>query len=309
MGRWAVDATLPPMRAKGWGLAGVLACALLAGCGGATTGAGPGGSSSSGPGSSSSSTASGPATEDIALTGDATISGPLSRVNISCSYPTLDGLSIQVSGVLQATAGTPFVFVNVRDGVVSLREATGSGQQYTERDFSGSGTHGFDATRGVRLSGGVTDSTPASTSRGTLGAITAISGSISCGGQTTGTSTITVSGTTADGAVDLHASPVKVVCSTGASGEFIGITGLTTINGQRAVLIVSLGQSSLSVATAVKAASGLGAAHFYTAQGKVGTTLSATGGHVDGNASETATAGGHTVRVSGDATCGATATY
>ncbi|MEO8897475.1 MAG: hypothetical protein ABI352_07790 [Candidatus Dormibacter sp.] len=113
-----------------------------------------------------------------------------------------------------------------------------------------------------------------------------------------------VTGSSADGAIDVTTSQFRVECLTGSSGTFVGVTGVTTVNGVRAREIVSIGVSSLQFADEPVQ----GTAHFYIAQGNVGTTVSPTGGHVNGDAAEQVAAGAapHKIHVQGDATCGST---
>ena len=143
--------------------------------------------------------------------------------------------------------------------------------------------------------------------KGAIGAVTSITGSIQCGGQTAGSSTIRLTGALKEGPVDAVPSPVRVVCSSGASGLVVGITGIASLPGGQGLVIITLGQASLQV---FETSAG-GPQHFFSAQGHVGTTLTATGGHVDGDVSETAAAGAtpHKIHLSGDATCGSTITH
>jgi hypothetical protein len=281
-------------------LTALLAAGALGACG---SGAGAGSTPSAG---ASSPTPSGPATADIVLAGDPALSMPLTNVSIVCLEPSFDGSFITVLGTPQGQPRGFTVFVTIRGGSVTVSVGSGGGTSLTEREFSGTGTSGFDAAKGAHLSGPLTESTPATANKGTIGVLTSISGSVSCGNQTLGTSTITVTGTTAEGAVDVTVTPARVVCRNGASGYFIGITGISSVAGTPTLVLVTLGQTSLAVGLERKA----GPSHFYSSQGQVGTTVSATGGHVSGDAAEQgATGTPGTVHVTGDATCGSSATY
>jgi hypothetical protein len=198
------------------------------------------------------------------------------------------------------------VVLVIRDGNIGASVATGSGQNLAARNFTGTGTTGFDAGKGVHLSGALTENTPATTNKGTIGVITSVAGSVNCGNQTMGTSTIKVTGVTKEGPVDVTLTPARVLCLSGSSGYLVSITGITTLNGAPGLVIVTLGQTSLQAALERQG----GPNHFYIAQGQVGTTVSSSGGHVDGNAAEQAATGTPgTVHLTGDATCGSSATY
>jgi hypothetical protein len=283
----------------------IAALAALVACGGETA---------SPSASSATPTPTGPATANVTFTGDAALGVALANAQVECEYPTLQGLSISVTGVPQGQpANSIFVRLTIRDGADMIRIATGSSTHYRERDFAGTGTTGFDVHRGVQLSGQLNDTTPTGTNKGTLGAITSVTGSVSCGNQTAGTSTIRVTGDTAEGPIDVSLNPVKVVCSSGSSGMFVSVLGLTTVPGAPTLMIIGLGRTSLSVAEDEQVSATKTTTLYYSAQGQVGVNETSTGGQVNGNVNEAASSavGGtqHTVHLQGDATCGATTTY
>ena len=280
----------------------LLTAAALSACG--ETGSGTQGTSTP----VASPTPSGPATADLILAGDPALAQPLTKVNIECGIPRLDGSYILVSGIPQGqqTANALTVAVTIHDGSVGVSVASGSGANIIQREFAGTGTSGFDATKGVHLSASLNETTPATAKKGGIGVITAISGSVSCGNQTSGTSTMRITGTTTEGAVDVTLNPARVVCRSGASGYFIGVSGISTVAGTRALVFVTVGQASVEVALERQD----GRNHFYIAQGQVGTSVTSSGGHVDANVAEQgATGPPGTVHVTGAATCGSNATY
>jgi hypothetical protein len=280
----------------------LLAAAALGACG-SQAGSGSQGT----PTAATSPTPSGPATADLTFVGDTALSAPLAKVSIQCQVPRLDGSYILISGTPQGQSQPAVtLFITISAGSVVVDVGSGSGASLSDRQFSGTGTSGFNAATGVHLSGALTETTAATAKKGTLGVLTSVSGSVSCGNQTIGTSTIRVTGTSAEGAVDFTLSPARVVCRSGASGYFIGASGIVTVTGARALVFVTLGQASLEVALERQG----GPNHFYIAQGQVGTTVSSSGGQVDGTASEqNATGTPGTVHVTGNATCGSSATY
>ena len=284
----------------------LLAAAAVVACG-SETGSGTQATPTPSASSSPSPTPSGPATADLTFAGDPALTAPLTVVSIECLVPRLEGTYILVSGMPQGQPkGGLTVSLAIRDGSVSVNVGSGSAASLIERDFSGTGISGFDASRGVHLSAALIETTTATTKKGNIGVLTSVSGSVSCGNQTMGTSTIMVTGTTKEGAVDFTLSPARVVCRNGASGYFIGINGIVNLGATRALVFVTLGQTSLQVALERQD----GVNHFYLSQGQGVTSVSSAGGHVDGSATEQNAAGQPgTVNVTGDATCGSSATY
>ena len=141
----------------------LLAAAALSACGG-NTGSGTQGTSTPG----ATPTPSGPATADLTLAGDPALAQPLTMVNIECGIPRLDGSYILVSGIPQGqqAQGALTVAVTIRDGSVGVSVASGSGANIIQREFSGTGTSGFDATKGVHLSASLNETTPATVKKG-----------------------------------------------------------------------------------------------------------------------------------------------
>jgi hypothetical protein len=141
----------------------LLAAAALSACG-SNTGSGTQGTSTPG----ATPTPSGPATADLTLAGDPALAQPLTMVNIECGIPRLDGSYILVSGIPQGqpAQGALTVAVTIRDGSVGVSVASGSGANIIQREFSGTGTSGFDATKGVHLSASLNETTPATVKKG-----------------------------------------------------------------------------------------------------------------------------------------------
>ena len=284
-------------------LSALLAAAALGACGGSS--ATPSGPESSPSGAPATSTPTGPATADITFTGDPALAVPLTKVNILCLEPTLEGESIEFSGVPQGQPASGLsVYATIRQGNLAVWVTNGSGR----RQFSGTGATLFNPDRGVQLSGSMSETTPAGSNKGTVGAIRSISGSVRCGNQTAGTSTVRVTGDTKEGAIDAAPSSVRVHCLSGASGYFVGIRGIVTIGGAPNLVTITLGEKALQLS---QSASGGTAAHFYVTQGQVGTAITSTGGHVDGDVTESVAAGAtaHKLHLMGDALCGSSVTY
>jgi hypothetical protein len=249
----------------------------------------------------------GPASAQITLRGDSSMAGPMTIIGITCLIPTLDGMTISLIGLPNGQpANGMHAYVDIRAGTIAMTIGSGGGPTLVEREFSGSGVSGFNAA-GVRLSGAVDEITGSQLNKGTVGNVTAVQGSVSCGNQTNGTSNITVTGTSADGPISVTTSHFRVACSTGSSGKFVNIRGVITINGVRATVIVSIGATTVSFDDAPEH----GPIHFYFRQGQVGTTVGSTGGQVDSDAPEEVKPGAnpYAVHIKGSATCGSSGSY
>ena len=134
-------------------------------------------------------------------------------------------------------------------------------------------------------------------------------GSVNCGSQRPGTSTVTFSGGTAEGTVDGRLNPVRVVCNISAQyGNNVQIQGIIKVGSDgRAFLFVTLTKSGVTISESF-AASGSkpGVSHFYISQETGLLTLTKYGASVDGSVKEAASPGvtAHTLRMVGRATCG-----
>ena len=76
-----------------------------------------------------------------------------------------------------------------------MRVAPGSGATLSLR-LRGIGRDAFRRGEGAELDSPLTETTPAGSATGDLGALTSISGTVDCGDQQAGTTTVVVSGTT-----------------------------------------------------------------------------------------------------------------
>lgn len=191
---------------------GIATGALVVGCGSTATQV-PGTPSTSPPASASAGVASGspapsaslspspspspapskgPATATFTFSGAKGLAGAATKPAIRCGEPSFDGLSIDVF----AQPADPAVLdrIVVTAGTVTVRVAAGAGATYTERDFEGTGVTGFDPATGAQIDTKLSETTAAGLHHGTLGAVTSLKGTIDCGGQTAGTSTLTLIG-------------------------------------------------------------------------------------------------------------------
>lgn len=218
---------------------------------------------------------------------------------VTCSFPSLNGLEItmQVSTADQSIGG----FITLTPNKVYVRIGEGSGTTYTQRNFSGSGVTGFNASTGAKFNSQLVDDTPSGQSTGTIGALTAISGSVSCGDKTPGGGAIIITGNSSGGAIGGALTSMLVSCPTGA--DYALINGLTQLGSTPASVEIGGGSdgevyfASISTTTA---------SYFFASSAASLYTLSA--GHVIWSHAVLTQSGsgadGQTITITGNATCG-----
>jgi hypothetical protein len=225
--------------------------------------------------------------------------GAASNVSIRCGFPSLKGISIAVLG--KAYDATTDVRLSVRVDTVSVQLSSGSGADYHERAFVGTGVSGFDAAKGAQLDSPLSE-TPATTGTtpGGVPAITSIKGSIDCHDQKPGTSTLTMTGDTPEGRLDAATlDSARVECNTDAVGNEVSVVGLVTIGSAKVFLSIGLRVDGLGVTEVLDS----GTVHQY--QAPAGSAVpTPTGGHANGDAVEQNATPPHTIHVEGDVTCG-----
>lgn len=282
----------------------LVSCFLVAACSGSAATVGPTASTAANsavPTATTVPTASptkGPATQNLTLAGPAGASGAVTLAGVRCNLPGTGGLQISVLG--QPTDPNLSVYIFVSSGNVSVRYDSGSGSTYVERDFAGTGVTNFDAAKGATIDSPLTE-VANNDAHGSLGVLTSISGTIDCGNQTPGSSTLTFSGPTPKGSISGGLDPVNVECVTNTFGQSVSVLGNAQVGSVSTFLVISISPGTLSVS-----ASGDG---FYRNTGTTQATLTATGAHVDGDVLEQNVAAGataHTIHVSGDVICGTT---
>jgi hypothetical protein len=243
----------------------------------------------------------------MTVTGDATAAGLTANISVQCDFPSLDGPEIVLFGT-GGTAGRALRVV-LTSTAVSVRYAGGAGATYIERDFTGSSPITFDDTKGATFDSPL-QTAPTSTATADLGAIASIKGSVDCGNQTAGSSTLTVTGSTAEGQLNgVSLSPVRVECDTSVKyGISVQAIGVATVGGTPTQFVIDGSAAQFSVAQYPK---GAATTLFYV--GKVAdgatVTLNPNGVHISGSATQQSVPAGTTaatVTVSGDATCGST---
>jgi hypothetical protein len=242
----------------------------------------------------------GPATQTLGLMGSAAGALAVTNASIRCGVPSASGLQIQVLG--QPSDPNTSVYVFVWAGNVTVRYDSGSGSTYKERDFAGTGVTAFDAATGAKIDSPLTE-TADGTAHGTLGVLTSIKGSVDCGNQTPGTSTLALSGVTPKGALSGGLDPVNVQCVNSPSiGSYVSIIGIGMVGSTSTEVILAIYPGKFTVYPVL--------AGFYTSATSATATLSATGAQIDGDAVEqlakAVTTAPHTVHVTGNVVCGTT---
>ncbi|MFI5260042.1 MAG: hypothetical protein ACHQ01_10615, partial [Candidatus Limnocylindrales bacterium] len=209
-------------------------------------------------------------------------------------------LSIVV--LAQPTDPNLSVYITLQPGQVSVRFDSGSGATYVERDFTGTGVTNFDPGKGATIDTQLTE-TPTTGAHGTLGILTSLSGSVECGNQMPGSSTLILTGPSARGTFNGGMDAVNVECTNGQYGPAVSIIGTIKVASTLEELVIYIAPGTFSVS-----ASGSGFYNgFFRSTATAKATLTATGATVDGDALETNLAKGataHTIHVTGDATCG-----
>jgi hypothetical protein len=240
----------------------------------------------------------GPATQELTLAGPTGAAVPVTGAGIRCNLPSAD--VPQISVLARPSDPNLSVYIFVQSGKVSVRYDSGSGSTYIERDFAGTGVTNFDAAKGATIDSALTE-IPNNDAHGSLGVLTSISGTIDCGNQMPGSSTLTFSGLTPTGALGGGLDPVNVECLTNSNGPSVSILGVFEVGSTPADVVMSVSPGTFTVYSV--------GAGFYRNTGTAVVTLTATGAHVDGDGIEQNLAAGakaHTIHVSGDVICGTT---
>lgn len=169
----------------------------------------------------------GPAAATLTISGDPAVAGDLEPIDVRCNYPSVDGSTIVLSW--HSKDRNQAIRVVVAAELVTVQYTSGSGKTYAERDFQGTGVAGFHAGNGAGIDSPL-DPVLTALEEGTLGPIVAIRGSIDCGNQKAGSSTLTLSGVTATGKLSgLFLQPVRVECNATPNAESVEIVGAADV--------------------------------------------------------------------------------
>lgn len=250
----------------------------------------------------------GPATAQLTFAGAAGLAGLATEPQVSCNFPNVDG-SVSIFVLDQPPDSAVLFNMRFTAGKVSVGVYSGSGTAFRGRSFEGSGVEHFNAAKGAQIDSTLRETTASNPGEnpGTLGAITSIKGSIDCGNQRTGTSTVNFSGATADGAVKGRLRPFRVECDTSAPlGNSVHLVGVVKVGSTKALVITNLTPDSISIFESNPGPPAI--QHQYLVKAAGVSKLSATGARVKGAAVEQSPTNGaaHTLDVKGNVTCGTT---
>ncbi len=243
----------------------------------------------------------GPATASFTATGSTpALTGALQVGTVQCSLPQLDGTVIRILSNSPGDTNVAVVLL-IRATSVVVTESSGSGQQFTSREFTGGGVSNYGDTTGAQVDATLHETSAAGSPAGTLGVVTAVKGTVACGGFSPGSSTLVLTGTTPQGDVAGTPDTVRVTCHvSAANARSITVVGHTHLGSAVALFFVLL--SPAQVSAAISAAGG--SSHFYVLNGSNLASLGPDGGHVDAVLTEAASR--LTLHVTGDVNCGVT---
>ena len=247
----------------------------------------------------------GPATAQFALTGTNGLSGAVKITSITCGLPSFDGPEISAGGTF--ASGPGFVlFVTAKH--LEARVGSGAAATLKLRTFSGAGVVSFDSSSGVKLDSDLTETTPAGSAIGTLGALSHISGNLDCGNQQPGTANITISGTASDGTLAGALTTPHVQCTMIGSTRYVTVQALGLAGSTPVLVFVNADPGLLQV---VMAAQGATTSGVYSTKTAGAFTATADGVQISAEVVQNLPAGASpapnpalTLHVEGTATCG-----
>jgi hypothetical protein len=236
------------------------------------------------------------ANAQLSFVGDTGLTGAATHGSVRCRFPNLDGPSI---ALLAATPDETAQFrVAITVNKVSVHVSSGSGTDYHERAFEGASVTAFDAGTGAQVDSPLAELPSPGTTPGAVGAVTSVKASVDCAGQDPGSSTITVTGTTAEGTVNAATlDSARVECN--LPGDEVIVLGILSVGSTTAFVEYGLRPDGVDVQETLRSA---GQHRYHAPPGSA--TLTANGGHVNGDALEQDATPPHTLHLEGDAVCG-----
>jgi hypothetical protein len=289
-----------------------LMAAVLAACGSGA--AAPTGAATAGPiattGATTAATATAaplstaPASFQLTVAGDPNVTGTWgTSFGINCNSPTLTGTDILFFA--QSPDTKAVVLITLEQGSIGVSERAGGGATYTDREFTGTGVSAFDSARGGTFDSDLTIVPSPGSKPGTLGTITHISGSVDCGNQAIGSSTVVATGSDAEGAIKGPFDRFRATCNHSAQyGDGAQLTAVLTAGTTPTYFIINF--PSNGKATIFTSSQNPAAQHSYAIAPSGTATPTATGVHVDADYVEVVAAGAtpHTIHLAGDIVCG-----
>jgi hypothetical protein len=247
-----------------------------------------------------------PASFQLTVAGDPNVTGTWgTSFGISCNNPTLTATDILFFA--QSPDAKAVVLITIQAASIGVSERAGQGATYTDREFSGTGVSTFDPARGAAFDSDLTIVPSPGSNPGTLGRITHVSGSIACGNQAIGSSTVVVTGSDAEGAINGPFDRFRSTCNHSSQyGNSVSFVGILTAGTTPTFFIVNFPASG--TATIFTSSQNPPAQHTYTSA-KAGTlTVTTTGAHVDAVYVEVLASGStatpHMIHLVGDTICG-----
>ena len=247
-----------------------------------------------------------PASFQLTVAGDPNVTGTWgTSFGIDCNSPTLTGADILFFA--QSPDTKAVVLITLARGSIGVSERAGGGATYTDREFSGTGVSTLDSARGGTFDSDLTIVPSPGSKPGTLGTITHVTGSIDCGNQTIGSSTVVATGSDAEGAINGPFDRLRVTCNHSSQyGDGAQLTGVLTAGTTPTYLIINFPANGKG--TIFTSSQNPSAQHSYAVAPSGTATPSATGAHVDADYVEVlatgSTATPHTIHLAGDIVCG-----
>lgn len=248
----------------------------------------------------------GPPSFRLTVEGDANVKGSWgTSYGINCNNPTFDADDILFFA--QSPDAKAVVLITLNPGSIDVSERAGAGSTYTDREFHGTGVGAFDAARGATFDSDVSIVPTPGSKPGILGTITHVSGSIDCGGQTPGSSTIVASGSSPEGAVEGSFSSVRVGCKSSAEDPVL-VTVVGVIRTAAPPVALTMALPANHNGTIFLISKSPNKQHSYTIDPAGTMTISKTGAHLDADYVEVVAAGStdppHKIHMAGDVVCG-----
>jgi hypothetical protein len=242
----------------------------------------------------------GPATATLAGTGTKGLDAAITVTSITCQLPVPDGFQIFVLG--QFGKNGPGLNMHITPDSVAIFVSTGAGSEFHSRSFTGTGVTGFDAAVGVQIDSPLTEVTASTDNPGGIGKLTSLRGSLDCGNQQPGSSTLVLTGTTPEGEVNGTLDPVRVGCNNSVKyGRNAQAFGVISVGATRVTAIVNVNYLGFTVYL-----TGPGISHFYSSADTTTSSVTENGAQISGDAATTTATGAPsiTIHVEGADLCG-----
>jgi len=247
-----------------------------------------------------------PASFALTVAGDKNVTGTwTASFGVNCNTPTFTGWDIGFFA--QSPDAQAVVLITLNPGSIDVSERHGAGANYTDREFHGAGVTAFDPAHGATFDSDVAIVPGTGQKPGVLGTITHVSGSVDCGRQTPGTSTVVVTGATPEGPVNGPFTRSRVTCSQSAQyGNSASIVAILPTGSTQSLLIIGLsGNGNTTLFTTVQSPN---VQHSYSKTGAGTFTVTTTGAHLDFDFVQAmppgASASAASLHLAGDVTCG-----